>query len=61
LYKTLFITNFVENTYEFYNFVGNNYLRKNYLPIKIFKINSKNKYFLANFLKSFQKKSDENF
>jgi len=61
LYKTFFTTNFVENTYEFYNFVGNNYLRKNYLPIKIFKINSKKKSFLSNFLKSFKEKSDENF
>ena len=25
LYKKLFATNFVENTCEFYNFVGNNY------------------------------------
>jgi len=37
LYKTLFATNFVRNTYEFYNFAGNNYSRKNYLPIKILK------------------------
>jgi len=25
LYKTFFTTNFVENIYEFYNFVRNNY------------------------------------
>jgi len=35
LYKTLFTTNFVGNTCEFYNFVGNNDPRRNYLSIKI--------------------------
>jgi len=25
LYKTLFVTNLLRNTYQFYNFVGNNY------------------------------------
>jgi len=33
----LFTTNFVRNTYEFYNFIGNNYPQKNYLSIKILK------------------------
>jgi len=51
LYKTLFTTNFVENTYEFYNFVGNNYSGRNYLPIKILRKNSRKKSFLANFFK----------
>jgi len=37
LYKTLFTTNFTENTYEFYNFVENNNSQRNYLPIKIIK------------------------
>ena len=35
LYKTLFATNFVGNICKFYNFVGNNYTRRNYLSIKI--------------------------
>jgi len=37
LYKTIFATNFVRNTSEFFNFVENNYSRKNYLSIKIIK------------------------
>jgi len=56
LYKTLFITNFVENIYEFYNFVENNFSRKNYLIIKIFSKNSRKKSFLVNFLNKFAKK-----
>jgi len=56
LYKTLFATNFVENTCEFYNFVGNNYPRRNYLPIKILKKNSRKKSFLANFFNKFARK-----
>jgi len=43
LYKTLFATNFVKNTCKFYNFVENNYPRKNYLSIKIFNKNDKKK------------------
>jgi len=35
--KTLFTTNFIKNIWEFYKFVGNNYLRRNYLSIKIMK------------------------
>jgi len=31
LYKILFATNFVKNTYKFYNFIENNYSRKNYV------------------------------
>ena len=27
-HKTIFTTNFVRNTYEFYNFVENNYTKK---------------------------------
>jgi len=51
LYKKIFVTNFVENTCEFYNFVGNNYPWRNYLPIKILRINSRKKSFLANYYK----------
>jgi len=43
LYKTLFATNFVRNTCEFYNFVGNNYPRRK-------------KSFLANFFNKFARK-----
>jgi len=57
LYKTLFATNFVGNICEFYNFVENNYPRRNYLPIKILKKNSRKKYFLANFLTNLQENS----
>ena len=56
LYKTLFATNFVENTCKFYNFVGNYYPRRNYLPIKILKKNEKKKFFLVNFLNKFARK-----
>ena len=56
LYKTLFATNFVRNTCEFYNFVGNNYPRKNYLPIKIFRKNSRKKSFLIIFFNKFARK-----
>ena len=56
LYKTLFTTNFVGNTCEFYNFAGNNYLRKNYLPVKIPIKNSRKKSFLANFFNKFVRK-----
>jgi len=51
LYETLFATNFLGNTCEFYTFLGNNYTRKDNLPIKILRKNSKKKYFLANVLK----------
>jgi len=51
LYKTFFTTNFVRNTYKFYNFVGNNYL-----PIKILKKKTEKKYFLTNFFNKFIKK-----
>ena len=50
LYKKLFVTNFVENTCEFYNFVGNNYPWRNYLPIKILRINSRKKIFSCKLL-----------
>ena len=53
LYKILFTTNFVGNTCEFYNFEGNNYPRRNYIPIKILRKNSKKKSFLANFFNKF--------
>jgi len=56
LYKTLFATNFVGNTYEFYNFVGDNYLQRSYLLIKIFRKDSKKKSFLANFFNKFARK-----
>jgi len=56
LYKTLFATNFVENTCKFYNFVGNNYPRKNYLPIKILRKISRKKFFLANVFNKFARK-----
>jgi len=48
LYKILFTTNFVKNTYEFYNFVRNNYLWRNCLSIKILiKNNKKQNFFLS--------------
>jgi len=56
LYKTLFATNFVRNTCKFYNFVGNNYPRRNYLPIKFLRKNSRKKSFLANFFNKFTRK-----
>jgi len=49
LYKTLFATNFVGNICKFYNFVGNNYSQRNYLPIKILRKNDKKKSFLVIF------------
>jgi len=56
LYKTLFVTNFVENACEFYNFVGNNYPRKNYLLIETHRKNSRKKSFLTIFFNKFAKK-----
>jgi len=56
LYKTLFATNFVGNTCEFYNFVGNNYPQRNYLPIKILRKDSRKKPFLANIFNKFARK-----
>jgi len=56
LYKTSFATNFVGNTCEFYNFVANNYLRRNYLQIKILRKISRKKSFLANFFNKFARK-----
>jgi len=50
LYKTFFTTNFVGNIYEFYNFVRNNYPRRNYLSIKIFRKNCREIFFLTIFL-----------
>ena len=56
LYKTLFATNFIGNTCEFYNFVGNNYSRRNYLLIKIIRKNNKKESFFANFFNKFVRK-----
>jgi len=60
LYKTFFATNFVGNTWEFYNFVENNYPRKNYLPIKILRKNNRKKSFLVNIFNKFVKKISYN-
>ena len=56
MYKTLFTTNFVGNTYKFYNFVENNYQQRNYLSIKILRKNDRKKYFLANYFNKFTRK-----
>ena len=56
LYKILFATNFVGNTCKFYNLVGNDYSRRNYLPIKILKQNSRNKSFLGKVFIKFARK-----
>jgi len=55
-FVTNFATNFVENTCEFYNFVRNNYPRRNYLPIKVLRKNSRKKSFLANSFSKFARK-----
>jgi len=49
LYKIIFVTNFVRNTCKFYNFVGNDYPRQNYLPIKILRKNNRNFFFYKYF------------
>ena len=56
LCKTLFTTNFAGNDYEFYNFVENNYSKRNYLPIKILSKIRRKKSFLANYFNKFEKK-----
>jgi len=56
LYKILSTTNFVRNTCKIYNFVGNDYPRKNYLPIKILRKISKKNLFLKIFLTNLQEK-----
>jgi len=56
LYKILFATNFIGNTCKFYNFVRNNYSRRNYLSTKILRKNDRKKSFLANFFNRFAKK-----
>jgi len=57
LYKTLFATKFVGNTYKFYNFVENNYPRRNYLQIKILEKMTEKSLFLQMFLTNLQEKS----
>ena len=47
---------FVGNTCKFYNFVGNDYTRRNYLPIKILRKNGRKKSFPANFFNKFARK-----
>jgi len=51
--KTLFTPNFIGNTCKFYNFVENNYPRRNYLPIKSFRKNNRKKSFLTNCFNKF--------
>jgi len=58
LYKIFFATNFVRNTYEFYNFVENNYPKK--LLFKILRKNNNKKFFLINFFNKFIKKFSYN-
>ena len=60
LYKTLFTINFVINTCKFYNFVGNDYPRMNYLSIKIFRKNDSKKFFLINYFNKFARKISYN-
>jgi len=57
LYKIFFTINFVENTYEFYNFVRNNYPRKNYLPIRLLEKIARKNLFLQILLTNLQEKS----
>jgi len=59
LYKTLFATNFVRNTCKFYNFVENNYPRRNYL-LKFLEKNGKKRVFLANSFNKFTRKISYN-
>jgi len=61
LYKTFFATNFVRNTYEFYNFVGNNFPRRNYQPIKLLRKNKRKRSFLTNYFNKFRRKFLWNF
>jgi len=56
LYKTLFAKKFVGNTCKFYNFVGNDYPQKNYLPIKILRKMIEKSLFLQIFLTKFVRK-----
>jgi len=56
LYKIFFTSNFVRNIYKFYNFIGSNYTRRNYLLIKIFKQNNKKK-ILTNFVNKIIRKN----
>jgi len=51
--------NFVRNICEFYNFVEDDYLRKNYLSIKTLGKNDKKKSFLQYFMKILQEKLHE--
>ena len=56
-YKTLFAKKKIAwNTWEFFNFVGNNYPQSNYVPIKILRNNGKKKCFLAIVFNKFAKK-----
>jgi len=50
LYKTLFTTNFIENTYKLYNFVGIT------CQLKFLENIAEKKSFLANFFNKFVKK-----
>jgi len=51
--KTFYTQDFVRNTYKFYNFLGNNYPQRNYLPIKNLIKNSKNNFFVTKFYNKF--------
>ena len=60
MYKTPFTINFVGNTCKFYNFIGNNYSQRNYLPIKILRKNDRKKFFLTNLFNKFVRKISYN-
>jgi len=55
-YKTLFAHNFVRYICKFYNFVGNDYSRRNYLPIKILRKNCRKMSFIAKIFNKFARK-----
>jgi len=57
LYEILFATNFVENIYEFYNFVGNNYNERITCQFRSFKKIVEKRLFLQIILTNLQ----ENF
>ena len=57
LYKTPFAKNFVRNTCEFYNFVGNNYPRRNYCQLKFLEKIAGKSLFLQIFLTNLQENS----
>jgi len=57
LYKKIFTTNFVRNIYELYNFIGNNYPRRNICHLRFLEKITRKSFILQICLTNLQEKS----